>query len=95
MRNEDVLEAFRWKDSLVIGNLSTDGTTLKSYDLVIAEHKPPHEAEVTSGIVIYWRFKKPNGSYSATTLKHLYALKRYLENNRVSHRIITNEEEMP
>ena len=69
MRNKDVISAFAWGKRAAAGNLHTDGRSLWSYDLKIAQRTP-------EGVVVD-DFTAPGGAfYSNTTSKHVGMAKR-------------------
>ena len=64
MRNKDVIRSFAWGKRAAAGNLQTDGLSLWSYDLKIAQRTP-------EGVVV-GDFTAPGGGfYSVTTSKHV------------------------
>jgi len=69
MRNQDVIRSFAWGKRAAAGNLQTDGRSLWSYDLKIAQRTP-------EGVVV-GDFTAPGGGfYSVTTSKHVGMAKR-------------------
>ena len=69
MRNQDVIRSFGWGKRAAAGNLHTDGRSLWSYDLKIAQRTP-------EGVVV-GDFTAPGGDfYSVTTSKHVGMAKR-------------------
>ena len=63
MRNKDVIRSFAWGKRAAAGNLQTDGRSLWSYNLKIAQRTP-------EGVVV-GDFTAPGGGfYSVTTSKH-------------------------
>ena len=69
MRNQDVIRSFAWGKRAAAGNLQTDGRSLWSYDLKIAQRTP-------EGVVV-GDFTAPGGCfYSVTTSKHVGMAKR-------------------
>ena len=69
MRNQDVIRSFAWGKRAAAGNLHTDGRSLWSYDLKIAQRTP-------EGVVV-GDFTAPGGDfYSVTTSKHVGMAKR-------------------
>ena len=69
MRNEDVIRSFAWGNRAAAGNLHTDGRSLWSYNLKIAQR--------TSEGVVVGDFTSPGGGfYSVTTSKHVGMAKR-------------------
>lgn len=69
MRNKDVISAFVWGKRAAAENLHTDGRSLWSYNLKIAQR-------TAEGIVV-GDFTAPGGDfYSMTTSKHVGMAKR-------------------
>jgi hypothetical protein len=69
MRNQDVIRSFAWGKRAAAGNLQTDGRSLWSYNLKIAQRTP-------EGVVV-GDFTAPGGGfYSVTTSKHVGMAKR-------------------
>lgn len=69
MRNKDVINAFAWGKRAAAENLQTDGRSLWSYNLKIAQR-------TAEGIVV-GDFTAPGGDfYSLTTSKHVGMAKR-------------------
>ena len=69
MRNKDVISAFAWGKRAAAANLHTDGRSLWSYDLKIAQRTP-------EGIVV-GDYTAPGGGFcSMTTSKHVSMAKR-------------------
>jgi hypothetical protein len=69
MRNKDVIRSFAWGNPAAAGNLHTDGRSLWSYDLKIAQR--------TSEGVVVGDFTSPGGGFhSMTTSKHVSMAKR-------------------
>jgi hypothetical protein len=69
MRNKDVIRSFAWGKRAAAGNLQTDGRSLWSYNLKIAQRTP-------EGVVV-GDFTAPGGGfYSMTTSKHVGMAKR-------------------
>ena len=69
MRNQDVIRSFAWGKRAAAGNLQTDGRSLWSYDLKIAQRTPV-------GVVV-GDFTAPGGGFhSMTTSKHVGMAKR-------------------
>ncbi len=69
MRNQDVIRSFAWGKRAAAGNLQTDGRSLWSYNLKIAQRTP-------EGVVV-GDFTAPGGGfYSMTTSKHVGMAKR-------------------
>ena len=69
MRNQDVIRSFAWGEPAAAGNLQTDGRSLWSYDLKIAQRTP-------EGVVV-GDFTAPGGDFhSVTTSKHVGMAKR-------------------
>ena len=67
--NKEVIRAFAWGSRAAAGNLYTDGRSLWSYDLKIAQRTP-------EGIVV-GNFTSPGGQFhSVTTSKHVGMAKR-------------------
>ena len=64
MRNKDVIRSFAWGKRAAAGNLQTDGRSLWSYNLKIAQRTP-------EGVVV-GDFTAPGGGFhSMTTSKHV------------------------
>ena len=64
MRNKDVIRSFAWGKRAAAPNLQTDGRSLWSYDLKIAQRTP-------EGVVV-GDFTSPGGDFhSLTTSKHV------------------------
>ena len=69
MRNQDVVRSFAWGKRAAATNLQTDGRSLWSYNLKIAQRTP-------EGIVV-GDFTAPGGAFhSMTTSKHVSMAKR-------------------
>ena len=69
MRNKDVIRSFAWGTRAATANLQTDGRSLWSYDLKIAQRTP-------EGVVV-GDFTAPGGGFhSMTTSKHVGMAKR-------------------
>ena len=69
MRNQDVIRSFAWGKRAAAAHLQTDGRSLWSYDLKIAQRTP-------EGIVV-GDFTAPGGDFhSMTTSKHVGMAKR-------------------
>ena len=69
MRNQDVIRSFAWGKRAAAGNLQTDGRSLWSYNLKIAQLTP-------DGVVV-GDFTSPGGGFhSVTTSKHVALAKR-------------------
>ena len=69
MRNKDVIRSFAWGKRAATPNLQTDGRSLWSYDLKIAQRTP-------EGVVV-GDFTAPGGQFhSMTTSKHVGMAKR-------------------
>ena len=67
--NKEVIRAFAWGKRAAAGNLYTDGRSLWSYNLKIAQRTP-------EGIVV-GNFTSPGGQFhSMTTSKHVGMAKR-------------------
>jgi Cu/Zn superoxide dismutase len=67
--NKEVIRAFAWGKRAAAGNLQTDGRSLWSYNLKIAQRTP-------EGIVV-GNFTSPGGQFhSMTTSKHVGMAKR-------------------
>ena len=64
MRNQDVIRSFAWGKRAATPNLQTDGRSLWSYNLKIAQRTP-------EGVVV-GDFTSPGGGFhSMTTSKHV------------------------
>ena len=69
MKNQDVIRSFAWGKRAAAGNLQTDGRSLWSYNLKIAQRTP-------EGVVV-GDFTAPGGDFhSVTTSKHVGMAKR-------------------
>jgi len=69
MRNKDVISAFAWGKRAATAHLQTDGRSLWSYDLKIAQR--------TSEGIVVGDFTAPGGCFhSTTTSKHVGMAKR-------------------
>jgi hypothetical protein len=69
MRNQDVIRSFAWGKRAATPNLQTDGRSLWSYNLKIAQRTP-------EGVVV-GDFTSPGGGFhSMTTSKHVGMAKR-------------------
>ena len=69
MKNQDVIRSFAWGKPAAAGNLHTDGCSLWSYNLKIAQR--------TSEGVVVGDFTSPGGGFhSVTTSKHVGMAKR-------------------
>ena len=69
MRNQDVIRSFAWGKRAAAAHLQTDGRSLWSYDLKIAQRTP-------EGVVV-GDFTSPGGGFhSVTTSKHVGMAKR-------------------
>ena len=69
MKNQDVVRSFAWGKRAAAANLQTDGRSLWSYNLKIAQRTP-------EGIVV-GDFTAPGGDFhSMTTSKHVGMAKR-------------------
>ena len=69
MRNKDVIRSFAWGKRAAAPNLQTDGRSLWSYNLKIAQR--------TSEGVVVGDFTSPGGDFhSMTTSKHVGMAKR-------------------
>tara|TARA_R100000008_G_scaffold70097_1_gene47608 strand:+ start:356 stop:628 length:273 start_codon:yes stop_codon:yes gene_type:complete len=67
--NKEVIRAFAWGKRAAAGNLYTDGRSLWSYDLKIAQRTP-------EGVIV-GDFTSPGGQFhSMTTSKHVGMAKR-------------------
>jgi hypothetical protein len=79
--NDGVIDAFLNCKSANGGRLKTDGQSLFSYDLRIAEHIPDDEGGATT---LVYDYTSKGGSYvSQTTSSHVGAIKRRLPRRNV------------
>ena len=69
MRNQDVIRSFAWGKRAATANLQTDGRSLWSYDLKIAQRTP-------EGVVVGDFTATGGGFHSMTTSKHVGMAKR-------------------
>ena len=79
--NDSVIDAFLNCNSANGGRLKTDGQSLFSYDLRIAEHIPDDEGGATT---IVYDYTSRGGNYvSQTTSSHVGAIKRRVPRRNV------------
>ena len=79
--NDGVIDAFLNCKSANAGRLKTDGQSLFSYDLRIAEHIPDNEGGATTLVYDYTR--GGNAYRSQTTSSHVGLIKRRLPRRNV------------
>ena len=81
--NDSVVDAFLNQKPLNAGRLKTDGQSLFSYDLRIAEHIPDKEGGATT---LVYDYTSRGGNYvSQTTSSHVGLIKRRLPRRNVMH----------
>tara|TARA_B100001094_G_C18183498_1_gene802312 strand:- start:1803 stop:2120 length:318 start_codon:yes stop_codon:yes gene_type:complete len=79
--NDSVIDAFLNCNTANAGRLKTDGQSLFSYDLRIAEHIPQNDG---TAITLVYDFTSKGGSYvSQTTSGHVGLVKRRLPRRNV------------
>jgi len=79
--NDGVVDAFLNQKTANAGRLKTDGQSLFSYDLRIAEHIPDDEGGATT---IVYDYTSRGGNYvSQTTSSHVGMIKRRLPRRNV------------
>lgn len=79
--NDGVIDAFLNQKSANGGRLKTDGQSLFSYDLRIAEHIPADDGGATT---LVYDYTSKGGNYvSQTTSSHVGAIKRRLPRRNV------------
>ena len=79
--NDGVIDAFLNCKTANAGRLKTDGQSLFSYDLRIAEHIPDDEGGATT---LVYDYTSKGGNYvSQTTSSHVGAIKRRLPRRNV------------
>jgi len=79
--NDAVIDAFLACKSANAGRLKTDGQSLFSYDLRIAEHIPDDEGGATT---LVYDYTSRGGNYvSQTTSSHVGAIKRRVPKRNV------------
>ena len=79
--NDGVVDAFLNCKSANAGRLKTDGQSLFSYDLRIAEHHPQDDG---TAITIVYDYTSKGGNYvSQTTSSHVGLIKRRLPRRNV------------
>jgi len=79
--NDGVIDAFLNQKTANAGRLKTDGQSLFSYDLRIAEHIPDNEGGATTLIYDYTR--GGNAYKSQTTSSHVGLIKRKVPRRNV------------
>ena len=79
--NDSVVDAFLNQQSANAGRLKTDGQSLFSYDLRIAEHIPDDNGGATT--VVYDYTRGGNAYKSQTTSSHVGLIKRRLPKRNV------------
>ena len=79
--NMGVVDAFMNLDSANAGRLKTDGQSLYSYDLRIAEHIPQKDG---SAVTVVYDYTSKGGNYvSQTTSGHVGLVKRRIPRRNV------------
>tara|TARA_R100001082_G_scaffold106516_1_gene79462 strand:+ start:494 stop:799 length:306 start_codon:yes stop_codon:yes gene_type:complete len=79
--NDGVINAFLNLNPANAGKLKTDGQSLFSYDLRIAEHVPQKDG---SAITLVYDYTSKGGNYvSQTTSSHVGAIKRRIPRRNV------------
>jgi len=79
--NDSVIDAFLNQQSANAGRLKTDGQSLFSYDLRIAEHIPDDNGGATT--IVYDYTRGGNAYKSQTTSSHVGLIKRRLPRRNV------------
>ena len=79
--NNGVVDAFMNLNSANAGRLKTDGQSLYSYDLRIAEHIPQRDG---SAITVVYDYTSKGGNYvSQTTSSHVGLVKRQVNKRNI------------